>query len=62
MSEPVEIKCCHGCVVVQPGDRLVIAVDNGFDFEQAKFMAEQLEDIQLVFVNASNLAVQRNSE
>lgn len=61
MSEPVEIKCCHGVVVVRPGDRVIVAVSDDFDFEQAKFVGEHLEDIELVFVHANSIAVQQGA-
>lgn len=61
MSEPVEIKCCHGVVVVQPGDRVIFAVGDDFDYDQANFVGEHMEDIELVFVRANSIAVERKT-
>lgn len=62
MSGPAEIKCCHGVVVVHPGDRVIVAVDTDFDFEQAQTFAKDLDNIELVFVHANSIAVERGAK
>lgn len=66
MSE-VELRCCHGAVVVRPGDKLVIAVPES-DYGPGQFqqyvdeIATHLPGVVVIFVEANSLAVYRNEE
>ena len=61
MTGPVEIRCCHGMVIVRPGDRLVVAADIAEPGDVEAFtqdIAQRLPGVDvLVLSGVSSLAV-----
>jgi NAD(P)-dependent dehydrogenase (short-subunit alcohol dehydrogenase family) len=64
-QDGVEVRCCHGVVVVQPGDQLVIAADLTEEDTQRYVtdLAERLRGVDFLVLNgARGLSVRRPAE